>query len=233
MEWRNQSYFKKWCNWWDHSIPSHSLKSLTRTSESNQWLTTVSTTAITMASWLPLHLRWMGYSFWIELQNRLNTPSSTTAACWYWGRLAMHLTTMQRSGCDGNAAWYISASRLWWTSRGSPILREWPRCAFARLASNANRWENPSLRTQNPMPQSFCSSCTQTYAFHCTQPSEEVDICCSSTMIPQGIRMSTYWSITRMRCRNSKNGRLLEEMSRTSNWSNLIQMEAVSIPPRN
>jgi len=113
MEWRKQSYYMKWCNCRDHSISSHSLRSWTRTSESNQWLTIVSTSAIAMASWLPLHHRLMGYLFWIELRNRLNTPSLTTVACWHWRPLGMHLGTMKRSGCHGTAAWHRSASRVW------------------------------------------------------------------------------------------------------------------------
>jgi len=114
MERWKWSYFKKWCICRDCSISSHNLRSWTTTSKSNRWTTTVSTSTIVMASWLRLHLRSMGSSFWIEfwieLRNRLNTPilTTTTAASWHLRQLGMHLGTMQRSGCYGTAAWHSS-----------------------------------------------------------------------------------------------------------------------------
>jgi len=238
MERRKRSYSKKWCICQGRSISSHNLRSLTKTSKSNRWITTVSTSTIAMASWLPLHLRLMGYSFWIafwiELRDRPNTPISTTAACWHLSQLGMHLGTMQRSGCYGTAAWRTSVSRLWRSCRRSlPTLRQWPGSVIARVASNANWRENPLLRIRSPVPLSLCSSCTRTYAVPWNKPSEEVDICCSSSTTPQGIQTSIYWSTSRKPSRNSKNGRLLEKRSRASKWSDFVLMEAVSIPPRN
>jgi len=142
MERRKRSYSKKWCICRGRSTSSHSLRSWTRTSKSNRWITTVSTSTIAMASWLPLHLRSMGYSFWIafwiELRDRPNTPKSTTAACWHLRRLGMHLGTMQRSGYYGTAAWRTSVWRPWRSCRRSPMLRRWPGSAIARAASSAN-----------------------------------------------------------------------------------------------
>jgi len=60
MEVRKRSYFKKWGICRDGSISSHNLRSWTTTSKSNWWIATVSTSAIALASWLPLHLRSMG-----------------------------------------------------------------------------------------------------------------------------------------------------------------------------
>jgi len=108
MEGRKRSYSKKWWICRSRSISSHSLRSWTRTSKLNLWITTVSTSTIAMASWLPLHLWSMGYSFWIELLNQPNTPLSTTAACWHLRPLGMHLGMMQRSGCYDTAAWHTS-----------------------------------------------------------------------------------------------------------------------------
>jgi len=140
MERRKRSYFKKWCICRGRSISSHNLRSWTRTTKSNRWITTVSTSTIAMASWLPLHLRSMGSSFWIVFWNgnRPNTPISTTAACWHLRRLGMHLGTMQRSGYYSTAAWHTSVWRLCRSCRRSPMLRRWPGSAIARAASNAN-----------------------------------------------------------------------------------------------
>ena len=233
MERRKQSYSNKWCICRGCFTSSHSLKSWPRMLKLNRWITTVSTSTIAMASWLPMHLRSMGYSFWIELRNRSNTPISKTVAYWHLKRLGMHLGMMQRRGCYGTAAWHMSVERPWWSCGRSPTLRRWPGSAIARAASGANQVENPSLRTWLPMPLSLCSSCTQTYAAPWKQPSEEVNICCSSSTMPRGILMSTYWSTSRKPLRNSKNGRLWQKRRRASKWSDFVQMEAVSIPPRN
>jgi len=197
MERRKQSYFKKWCICRDRSISSPSLRSWTRTSKSNRWITTVSMSTIAMASWLPLHVRSMGYSFWItfwiDLRDWPNTPISTmTAACWHLRQLGMHLGMMQRSGCYGTAAWHTSVSRLWRScQRSLPTLRRWPRSAIARAASSANERESP-LFPRPPVLLSLCSLCSRTYAVHWKQRSEEVDICRSSWTTTWGLWMSTY-----------------------------------------
>ena len=138
------SYFKKWCICQDRSISSHSLRSWIRMSKSNRWITTVSTSTIAMASWLPRHLRLMGYSFWIafciKLRNEANTPpSKITAACWHLRRLGMDLGTMLRSGRYGTASWHTS---VWGTGRSRrsslPALQIWPGSVIARAASSAN-----------------------------------------------------------------------------------------------
>jgi len=110
MKRRKQSYSKKWCICRGRSISSHSLRSCIRTSKSNRWITTVSTSTITMTSKLPLHLSSMGFAFWSEfwIGNRPNTQILMTAACWHLRWLGMHLSTMHRSGCYGTAAWHIS-----------------------------------------------------------------------------------------------------------------------------
>jgi len=108
MERRIQSYFKTCCICQGCSITSHSVRSWTRMSKSNLWITAVSTSAIAMASRLPQHLRSMGYLFWNELWNRPNTPTSTRAACWHLWQLGVHLGMMQRSGCYGTAPWHTS-----------------------------------------------------------------------------------------------------------------------------
>jgi len=143
MERRKWSYIKKCCICRGRSISSHNLRSWTRTSQLNRRITKVSTSTIAMASWLPLHLRSMGFSFWIEfwiaLRIQLNTPISTTAACWHSRWLGMHLGTMERSGCYGTAAWHTSVWKHWrtcWTSL--PRLRRWPAIAIARAASRAS-----------------------------------------------------------------------------------------------
>jgi len=142
MERRKRSYFKKSCICQDHSILSHKLRSWTMTSKSNRWITTVSTSTIVMVSWLPLHLRSMGASFWIKfwiaLWNWPNIPISTTAARWHLRRLGIHLATMQRSGCYGTTAWHTSVQRPWRSCRQSPTLRRWPESVIARAASCAH-----------------------------------------------------------------------------------------------
>jgi len=138
IEWRKQSYFKKWCICEDCSTSSHSLRSCTGMSKSNRWTTAVSTSTIAMANWLPLHLRSMGYVLWIRLWNRPNTLiSPMTAACWHFRRLRMHLSMMQRRGCYGTTAWHTSVSKRWRSCRWSPMLREWLGSAIERVASSA------------------------------------------------------------------------------------------------
>jgi len=233
MERRKRYYFKKWCMCRDRSMSSHSLGSWTRTSKLNWSISTASTSTIAIASWLPLLLRSMGNSFWIKLQNRPNTPISTTASCWHLWWLGMHPGTMQRSGWYSTAAGHTSVSRLGRSCQRSPMLRDWPASAIARVASNANWRDNPSLPTWLPVPLSLCSSCTRTYAVPWQQPLEEVDRCCSSLTTPCGMQMRTYRSTSRKPRRNWKNGRLLERRCRASKWTDFVQMEAVSIPPRN
>jgi len=61
MERRKWSYFKKWCICWDPSTSSHNLRSWARTSKSNRWISTVTTSKMARASWLQLQLRSRGY----------------------------------------------------------------------------------------------------------------------------------------------------------------------------
>jgi len=200
MERRKRSYFKKWCICQDHSISSHGLRWWTRMIKSNWWITMVSTSTISLVSWLPLHLRSMGDSFWsgfwIELRNGLNTPiSTTTAACWHLSRLRMHLGMMQRSGCYRTTAWHTSVWRLRRSCWGSSAkLQLWLGSAIARAESSANQLESPLLRMQLPVTLSLCSSCTQTYVVPWKRPCKDLKICCSSSTTPRGIRMSTYSS---------------------------------------
>jgi len=198
MERGKRSYSKMWCNCRDHSISSHNLRSWTRMSKWNRWITTVSTSTIGMANWLPLHLRSMGYmfwiAFWIGLWKQPNTPISMWAAYWNLRQLHMHLDTIQRSGVYGTASWHKSVSRMWRSCGRSPMLREWLGSVIATAASQANWREYPSLRTSLPGRLGHCSWCTRTYAVPWKQPSEEVDICCSSSTTPRGKRMRTYWS---------------------------------------
>jgi len=197
MERRKRSYPKRWCICRGRSIWSHNLTSWAGTSKLNRCITTVSTSTIVIASWLPLHLRSMGDSFWIELRNWPNTLISTAAACWHLRRPRMHLPTMQRSGCYGTAACHTSV----WKPRGScgqwPTLRRWPESVIASVASSANWRDNPLLRTWLPVLLSYCSLCTRTYADSGKQPLEEVDIWCSSLTTLRGIQISTYWSTSR------------------------------------
>jgi len=180
MDWWKWSYFKKWYICQDCSISSHSLRSWTRTSKSNQWVTTVSSATIAMASWLALHLRLMGSSFWIQLWigNRPNTPISITASCWHVRQLGMHLRTMRRTGWYGTTAWHTSVSKRCRYCWRSLILRRWPESGIARVATSASQLGCPWLR-QPPAPLNQCSQCTRIYAVHWKQPWKEVDTCCS------------------------------------------------------
>jgi len=172
MERQKWSYFNRWCISQDFPASSHSVRSWTGTSKSNRWITMVSTSAIAMATCLPLHLRSMGSLFWIEfwIRNRPDSPTSTAAARWHPTRLGMHLCIMQKSGCFGTAAWHTLFSRIcrsW--QRLFPTLRESPGSAMAKVASSASSFGIPSL-PRPPAPRCNCSYYTGTYAVHWKQP---------------------------------------------------------------
>jgi len=168
-----------------------------------------------MAYWLPLHLRSMGYSFWIEFwiefQNRINPSiSAMTAAWWHLWQLGMQLSTMQWSGIYGTPESHALVPKIRRASRASRIPREWPASTIARVASNAKWWEDPLLRMKIPMLRSLYNSCSERCAVPWYHPSEGVKICCSSSMMPRAIQMSTYWSTSWKLWRDWKNGRHLD-----------------------
>jgi len=156
MERWKRSYFKKRFIWWDCSTSSHSLRSWTRMSKSNQWITTVPTSTMPKASWLPLHLRSMGDSVWIELWSWPNWPISMIAACWHLWHLGMHLGFMQRCRCYGTAAWHMSVSKSWRSCQWSRMLQDWLESGIATVASSASLFASSSL-PQPPAPLSHCS----------------------------------------------------------------------------
>jgi len=201
----------------NRSISSHSFRSWIRICKSNRKITTVSTSKIVMPIWLSLHLSSRGYEYWtafcIKPRNRPNTLISTTIApCWHLWRMGMHLGTMQRSRCHGSSAWHTSVWWLWRScGKSLPMLCRWLPSAIASTASSAISLESPLLRIQLPMPLSLCIPHTWTYAVPWKWPLEVIDICCSSSMTPQGIQLSSYWSSSVQPLRNSKNERLLEK----------------------
>jgi len=161
MKRRKWSYLMKWCIVHDKSISSHSLGLWTTMSKSYQLITIVSTSAITIACWLPLHLRSMGDAlrkeFWNECRNCLNTPISImTTSCWHQWQLGMHLSMMQRSGCCSIATWQTSVSRHWRNCCQWRMLYKWLDWVIARAALSAISLERPCLPS-HPMQMSFCS----------------------------------------------------------------------------
>jgi len=138
------SYSRMWCICQRHSISSHHVRTWGRMTESNGWISTISTSTISIASRLPLCLRSTCYSFcivfWIELSNWLySLISATTAACWHLRWLGIHLGTTVRSGCYGITSCHTSVSKL--SQSYGRLLLTLPRSpegAIARAALSAN-----------------------------------------------------------------------------------------------